>query len=200
MTRAKTTIASLLLVLLCFASFNLLLRVSYPRTSTQGVATPTFRLAKATPTSRFVDLSPGSTPMTDNVTEEDIAYVLTVLAIVPGYADALNAIGAKFTQLESQPSLILDEVWKQEATSAFTAILYLSRQLREINPPPRMTNAHTKLLEGARHYDLAVTYASSSIDNLDMDTLALAATELRRGTDSMSEGNALIVEMEASLR
>lgn len=156
-------------------------------------------VAKAVEPTATVRAKPAATKsvIVGKVTALEQLYLDAASKILGNYTTALDTVGEKFTEAGNRPALLFSDRWKLEVAAAFAMISFSSSVLRELSAPPRLHDVHEKLIEIADHYDLAVTYASEGIDELDLDKLSLAAVEIQTGALLFVEANGLLGEFEA---
>ena len=117
----------------------------------------------ATPTPQAAS-PPAPTP---EASAAEQAYVDALQSIVSGYVSGLSQFSSLAQEVTQDVTKVFDSGWRSQVAAAATLMETTSQQIRELEPPESLADAHALLLQAADLYDLAVSQALEGIDNLD---------------------------------
>ncbi len=144
----------------------------------------------ASPTPQAVS-PPASTPTPDAPTPEQ-AYVDALQAIVGGYVSGLSQFSGLAQEVSQDVTKVFDSGWRSQVAAAAALMETTSQQIRALEPPDSLTQAHALLLQAADLYDLAVSQALEGIDNLDKAKLLEAKSNVLAANQKMEAARSQI--------
>ena len=103
------------------------------------------------------------------------------MVLTEQYADKFQAFSNHTMKASNDGMLVLDTAWRAEATRIATDIMALGEDVRQLEPSPDFELTHSHMLDAADHYDLAMLYFLTGVDNIDGDMIGVAVDEIDLG-------------------
>ncbi len=125
-------------------------------------------------------IPPSPTAVPDWVAE--IAYTLLISTFSQQYSETFSQLGPLLIEAGSNPLLLLDADWKISVAAHLEALQLTGWAVQNMDVPDRFQDIHRDFTQAIEHFDIFGQLLAEGIDEVDMDKLDRATTEILAGT------------------
>jgi flagellar basal body-associated protein FliL len=140
--------------------------------------------------------TPASAPTTTEkptITATEKAYALTIV-------DQTTTMSKALTELHDllQNYQLGNDEWTINVATQLAIIRMVYDDAMTLEPPNSMVEIHYKYVQGLKHYHTMTDLLARGIDELDVNLIEQAATEMDTGTDYITEATNLVNDFTES--
>ena len=128
-----------------------------------------------------------------------------IATLTPAESNYLNIIetnsqtcGTALTELGQllSDAQIFDEDWIVEVAIQMATIRLCYEEMLATTPPDSMLTIHNKYIQALQHFNNACSLLAEGIDNLDMDSMDQAITEMELGNQFIDEATTAVKDFK----